>query len=71
MTGQRQKERIMKFADGLRKAQAFAEAGVLDQVVTLLEKDVSIFTEIEHDAIMAYYMAFGVFKHMLDNSQHS
>lgn len=61
MTGQRQKERIMKFAEGLRKAREFEENCVLEEVVMRLEEDASIFPEIEHDAIMAYFMAFGEF----------
>lgn len=61
MTSQKQKERIMKFAEGLEKAKEFEDAGVLVEVVEHLEKDASIFPEIEHDAIMAYFMAFGGF----------
>lgn len=61
MTGQRQKERIMKFAEGLRKAREFEEEGELAEVAMRLEKDASLFPEIEHDAIMAYFMAFGEF----------
>ena len=57
MTGQKQRERIMKLAHGIMVAEGFRRDGLLEDVVRLIEADRSIWPELEHDAIMAYSIA--------------